>query len=333
MISIVTIFAVISTVSAGVFTENAAEQKSLWESFKKDFGKVYTTMEEETRRFGIFLDNLKVVDHRNAVEIRHGGNEVHGVTKFADISQAEFEIRYLTSDPSMKSASETADQIVTFNKAPDATLGLIDWAGKYTTAVKDQGYCGSCWAFSATEQIESDAIRTLKVTYVLSPAQITQCDATCFGCQGGFTERAYNYVKKTGGLETEANYPYTTKLYQGITGSCASVSTKYVIGISGYTTVSGESSMATYVQTVGPLSVCVDANNWNSYTSGIMTTCGTSVDHCVQAVGVDASSTGYWKVRNSWATSWGEAGFIRLKYGANTCAITNDATYTTVTNL
>ena len=86
--------------------------------------------------------------------------------------------------------------------------------------------------------------------------------------------------------------------------------------------------MASYVQSTGPLSVCVDANNWNSYTGGIMSVCGTSVDHCVQAVGVDASS--YWKVRNSWGTSWGESGFIRLKYGQNTCAITNDPTYATV---
>ena len=86
--------------------------------------------------------------------------------------------------------------------------------------------------------------------------------------------------------------------------------------------------MASYMQTTGPLSVCVDANNWNSYTGGILSVCGTSVDHCVQAVGVDTSS--YWKVRNSWGTGWGESGFIRLAYGKNTCAITNDPTYATV---
>ena len=71
-----------------------------------------------------------------------------------------------------------------------------------------------------------------------------------------------------------------------------------------------------------PLSVCLDANLFNSYTSGIMRVCGNSVDHCVQAVGVDTSS--YWLVRNSWGTSWGESGFIRLSYGSNTCDITND---------
>ena len=103
-----------------------------------------------------------------------------------------------------------------------------------------------------------------------------------------------------------------------------------MVTVTGYTTIKGEANMASYVQSTGPLSVCVDANNWNSYKSGIMTTCGKSVDHCVQAVGVDSASGGYWKVRNSWATSWGESGHIRLAYGANTCAITNDPTYVTV---
>jgi len=88
--------------------------------------------------------------------------------------------------------------------------------------------------------------------------------------------------------------------------------------------------MASYVQSTGPLSVCLDANTWNSYTGGIMSVCGQSVDHCVQAVGVDASTGGYWKVRNSWGTSWGESGYIRLAYGKNTCAITNDPTYASV---
>ena len=198
-----------------------------------------------------------------------------------------------------------------------------------------QGYCGSCWAFSATEQIESDTMRTLATTFILSPEQITQCDGAAFGCGGGWTESAYGYVKKAGGIETDADYPYTS--YQGITGTCKSTASKYVAGLTSFTTITGatvsdiETNMAAYVQTTGPLSVCLDANTWNSYTGGIMTVCGQSVDHCVQAVGVDASTGGYWKVRNSWGTSWGESGYIQLAYGQNTCDITNDATWTVTT--
>jgi C1A family cysteine protease len=168
----------------------------------------------------------------------------------------------------------------------------------------------------------------LGTSYRLSAEQITQCDSGSHGCNGGWTEKAFSYVTKAGGIETDTDYPYTS--YQGTTGSCHADAKKYVITVASYTKVSGESNMASYVQKTGPLSVCLDASSWNSYTGGIMKSCGKSVDHCVQAVGVDASTSGYWKVRNSWGTKWGESGFIRLAYGANTCAITNDPTYTKV---
>jgi len=318
---LVVALAVVASSSAVLFSEDHTHQKYLWESFKREHNKSYETMDEESRRFGIFLENLKTADNRNKEEVKSKGTAVHGITKFSDLSQAEFESRFLTADASMK----VKDTVAVEYGAPDAAAGLVDWSGKLTTPVKDQGYCGSCWAFSATEQIESDSMRTLGTSYVLSPEQITQCDTTSQGCNGGWTERAYSYVTKAGGIETDANYPYTS--YQGVTGSCKATASKYVIGVTSYTTVKGESSMASYVQKTGPLSVCLDASSWNSYTGGIMTKCGNNVDHCVQAVGVDASTGGYWKVRNSWGTSWGESGYIRLAYGANTCDITNDPTW------
>lgn len=159
---------------------------------------------------------------------------------------------------------------------------------------------------------------------MLSAEQITQCATLAFGCGGGWTETAYAYVKNNNGLVTEAVYPYTS--YQGTTGQCSVDTSQAVVGINGFTTVNGESDMASYVQSTGPLSVCIDASTWNAYTGGIVSDCGQSVNHCVQVVGVDVSG-GYWKVRNSWGSSWGESGYIRLAYGQNTCAITNDPTY------
>jgi len=144
-----------------------------------EHNKNYDTMEEENRRFNIFLENLKVADNRNRDELKAGGSAVHGITKFSDLSQAEFESRYLTADISMKSSNA---EVLNIESAPEASAGLVDWTGKFTTPVKDQGYCGSCWAFSATEQIESDSMRTLGTSYVLSPEQIVQCDSTSSGC-------------------------------------------------------------------------------------------------------------------------------------------------------
>jgi len=319
--SISILASLLAAVASGtLYTADEAQQKFMWESFKRDYNKQYATMEEEFTRFSNFVVNLKVADERNMQD-----TAVHGITKFSDLSQEEFASRYLKSNVAMRTGNIPVTEIT---EAPNASLGLVDWEGKLTTPVKDQGYCGSCWAFSATEQIESDAIRTLGATYLLSPEQITQCDSTSYGCDGGWTENAYNYVKKAGGLEKESDYPYTS--YQGVTGTCSAVSAKEVVTVTSYSTLKGEAAMATYMQTTGPLSVCVAAESWNLYKGGIMSTCRGTVDHCTQAVGVDASSTGYWKVRNSWGTSWGENGHIRLAYGANTCRITNDPTYATV---
>jgi len=307
--------------SSPLYTSDAAQQQYLFDSFKRSYGKTYATAEEDSRRFGIFIDNLKTADLRNAVE----KTDVHGVTMMSDLSHDEFRSRYLASDISQRVSNALPAKVAgTLN----TTLGAVDWSGVLTTPVKDQGYCGSCWAFSATEQIESDAMRMLGTTYILSPQQVTSCTSGGAGCNGGWTEKAYEYVMKKGGIETELNYPYTS--YEGKTGACKDDSSKFVVGVKNYFSVYGETNMATYVQNTGPLSVCLDAALWNTYRSGIMSTCGKSVDHCVQAVGVDTGVGGYWKVRNSWGMLWGENGYIRLAYGQNTCNIISDPTYSMV---
>jgi C1A family cysteine protease len=298
----------------------------MWVDFKRTYDKAYETPEEERMRREIFVSNLALIDERNVLEAHAGGSAMHGITQFMDLAPQEFADRYLTAKKTERSNATKAPRL------PELTQTISqDWTGTYTTAVKNQGYCGSCWAFSATEQIESDVMRTLGTTYTLSPAQIAQCDATAFGCGGGWTEHAYSYVSRAGGIETESNYPYPDSMfYTGTTGSCSSNSKDFVVTVDNYYSVSGESQMASYVGSTGPLSVCLDASSWSSYTGGILKVCGNSVDHCVQAVGVNTGSNGYWKVRNSWGTSWGESGYIRLAYGSNTCDITNDPTYTKV---
>ena len=174
-------------------------------------------------------------------------------------------------------------------------------------------------------------MRVFGTDYILSVEQTTQCTDYVIGggCGGGYTESAYKYIKDNGGLNTDDDYPYTTKTYEGITGECEVNERKDVMSLSSYTSIKGESNMASYVQSTGPLSVCVAAEVWNTYRGGIMTNCPGGVDHCVQAVGVDTGVNGYWKVRNSWGTRWGESGYIRLAYGDNTCKINDDPTWVT----
>merc|ERR1712217_807908 len=239
----------------------------------------------------------------------------------------------------------------------------IDWRfTKAVTPVKNQGQCGSCWAFSATEAIESQMILQTgsKYDFTLSPQQITSCTPNsgtygCLGCNGGFTEGAYEYVKSAPGLANGFYIPYEQSLTQtestkacptakvdAITGEYMQLSGSYA-QVSGYSyatppCTSGSCANQNWKQFAAaleqiPLSVCVNAGVWNDYTGGVLTSaaCGSmgadSQDHCVMAVGFNSTATTpYWIVRNSWATAWGDQGYIYLEMAKNTCGVADDAT-------
>jgi len=171
----------------------------------------------------------------------------------------------------------------------------------------------------------------LGVDYVLSTEQSVECAKPGYTCSvGGWPTDVYNYVKTVGGLETEAEYPYVS--YNGNVGVCEAKACKYVIGISGYTFVYGEAAMANYVLNTGPLSICLNADYFNTYKTGVLSVCGTdtSLTHCVQAVGIDTNPfNSYWIIRNQWGTGWGESGFIYIKYGSNLCNLDAYTTWTT----
>jgi C1A family cysteine protease len=325
--------AIIVVASAGkLYSENEKFNREAFDEFKTSFNKKYPSVEEELQRFKIFVANLVTVDARNELERLANGTAVHGITKFSDLSAEEFKARYLTliNPKENREKTLTTAKIHNVENPTVKATGMVDWTGVYTTPIKDQGYCGSCWAFSATEQIESESMRQLSTDYILSPEQIVQCDTVSSGCSGGWPTWAMDYVKSAGGIEQNSDYPYSS--YYGVTGTCSADASKNVIQVTDYTVITGssiESSMASHVQSTGPLSICVDASSWSSYTGGVMKVCGKSIDHAVQAVGVDVSD-GYWKVRNTWGTSWGESGYIYLSYGSNTCDLTYMPLYATV---
>jgi len=199
------------------------------------------------------------------------------------------------------------------------------------TPVKNQQQCGSCWAFSTVENIESMWCKKNSLdctTFTpLSVQEIVDCDTTDSGCSGGWPYDAYQFVISEGGLETDANYPYTAQ-----NGNCNFQANLVAVTISSWkyaTTNSDETTLQANLVGWGPLSVCVDAEPWQDYTGGVMMAadCGSSIDHCVQLVGYDMTqSTPFWIVRNSWGTDWGENGYIRLQYGQDTCAVADVAT-------
>ena len=173
-----------------------------------------------------------------------------------------------------------------------------DWTGNLTTAVKDQQQCGSCWAFSATEQIESMGIQTGKFgrEQTLSVQQIVACDKVDQGCNGGDTPTAYASVIKAKGIEDGKKYPYTAG--GGKNGKCLFKEHEPVvtnIAAFNYVGKTNETAMAAYVGQTAPLSICVDAESWQTYKSGLVgpKTCKTQLDHCVQVVGYDMTKVCY----------------------------------------
>jgi len=251
-----------------------------------------------------------------------------GVTVFSDLTQAEFSSRYLMHNISLPIAAKT-DKVW---RAPRRAVSLptsYDWRTKGgVTPVYNQGDCGSCWAFSATEAIESQWFLAGKANPIasLSMEQIVQCDTGDYGCSGGWPYNAYKYVISAGGIDSYSSYPYTSQ--DGVTGSCHFVAADILATISSWQYVTqsqNEQQMQQFTYSSGPPSVCVDASTWSSYNGGVITaaSCGTSIDHCVQIVGWDVvNGQNAWLVRNSWGTTWGPyGGYLYVEMGDDACGI------------
>jgi cathepsin F/cysteine peptidase B len=279
--------------------------------------KSYKSDAEFFYRFQVFQDNLKMIDELN----RKSDGAIYGVTVFSDITQEEFKELYL-----MKNLPPVEDiELLEIPENITAPLNF-DWRSKgAVSAVKNQGQCGSCWAFSAVENIESVWQIAGHPMALLSEQQVVDCDKDCHGCGGGWPYRAMNYVAQAGGADSESSYPYEAR-----NGACRFKPGSVVAKIRSYKKLpTSETAIRDALQTTSPFSICVDANRWSSYRSGVMrsTECGKSIDHCVQLIGFDSTATiPFWIVRNSWGTGWGMQGYIQLEMLKNTCAMAQEVT-------
>jgi C1A family cysteine protease len=297
------------------------ETAAHFEVFKAKYGKTYATEDEEARRMSVFADNIAYITKHNAGD----SSFTVGVNQFADMTAQEWaeERRKSTMAPN------SVRQEVTL---PAASQDSVDWRTKgAVTPVKNQGQCGSCWSFSTTGSTEGAlAISTGKLVS-FSEQQLMDCSVAegNQGCNGGLMDNAFKYIIKNGGIDTEADYPYTMK-----DGTCDKAkAAKHVGVITGYTDVpqDNEDQLAAAVAK-GPVSVAIEADQqaFQLYKSGVFdAACGTKLDHGVLVVGYTSD---YWIVKNSWGATWGSAGFINMKRGvskAGICGIASQPSYPT----
>ena len=307
--------------------------------FKDRFSKVYSNDEELDTRFDIFRYNMKAIVEHNSVVNQ---NFTLGINQFSDLTPEEFKALYINSGykPSVSVGAVVGSYgCKTYTSASSSsTPASLDWRQKNAvTSVKDQGQCGSCWTFSSTGASEGAwAIATGKLID-LSEQQLVDCATGVsygsHGCNGGQMEGADKYLIANGQCSL-ASYPYTAK-----DDKCKTCSPVARFSSCSDVKPNDQISLLNAVA-MGPVSVAIEADTryFQSYTGGILdaSTCGTTLDHGVLVVGYGIDNgKKYWNVKNSWSSTWGEQGYVRILRSDSTndagiCGIAMDPSFISV---
>jgi len=299
-------------------------------SWSQENGKSYSSKTEFERRLSIFNENLNRIDSLNA---KYSPRTSFGVNKFADMSKEEFNAQYL-SKTTLPRGANTLKQAKPRHTAAPAPESW-DWRTQnIVTGVKDQGQCGSCWSFSTTGNVEGQwALKTGKLVG-LAEQNLVDCDHECStydgeqscdaGCEGGLMWNAFQYILTNNGIDSEESYPYTAE-----DGTCSFNSKNVAATIRNWTMIStNETDMMNWCYQNGPISVAVDATEWQFYIAGVYwLPCTDSLDHGVLIVGYGTETDiideqmDFWIIKNSWSEDWGEDGYIRIERGDDKCGV------------
>jgi C1A family cysteine protease len=267
-----------------------------------------------------WISNHKFIEEINSKNFTYklGHNQFSGMdsTEFRDYLGLSF----VLLDDKITSITHTSEII---GKLPDS----VDWTSTgAVTSVKDQGQCGSCWSFSTTGALEGAYFNKYKISQSFSEQQLVDCDnrrngGKDMGCSGGLMDNAFSWISKKGGLCSENDYPYVSGNTKE-TGTCQT-SCKLVknSGISNFIDIlpSSDEEMMKALS-LNPVSIAIEADQreFQLYKSGVFTgKCGTKLDHGVLAVGYGyLEGEDFYLVKNSWSTTWGDKGYIKLGRGS-----------------
>lgn len=310
---------------------NDGDEWRQFTNFQERFSKRYETLAELESRFEIFRANLRNIILHN-LDLTQ--NFTMAINQFTDLTPQEFKDQYVGG---LKSEVGSYG-CKTFSSSASGAPASIDWRSKgAVTSVKDQGQCGSCWTFSATGAVEGAwAISTGKLVD-LSEQELVDCATGLsygsHGCNGGQMEGAFKYIIANGQCSL-ASYAYTAK--DGSCQKCSAVA--HISSCSDVKPNDQVSLKAAVAQQPVAIAIEADTRYFQSYSSGILTSssCGTNLDHGVLIVGYGTENgQDYWLVKNSWGTSWGDKGYVKIARSSSTndagiCGIAMDPSFPTV---
>ncbi|CAF0974312.1 unnamed protein product [Adineta steineri] len=328
LISIITIV-ILSSGCALAYNKTHNQQWKLW---KNKHRKNYSDAEELVRR-SVWENNLKMIEEHN-LQVDLGVHTYRlGMNQYGDLTVNEFVQKYSGVKGNMETKNSQVREVLVSNSnasLPDS----VDWRNQNVVEpVKDQGACGSCWAFSAAGAIESAYAIKTSTLVSLSEQQLVDCSRGDGngGCNGGFTDDAFVYVINAGGIETESSYPYKT-----VDQTCMFNATDISVKVCDFVQLASgdEAALQQAVATIGPISVSIDESHssFQFYQSGVYNepACSqTILTHAVLVIGYGTEGDlDYWLIKNSWGTSWGEQGYIKMTRNQNNqCAIATFANY------
>jgi C1A family cysteine protease len=298
-------------VNAGI---EDTQEWSHFMNFQERFSKKYNSIQEFELRFQIFRTNFREIITHN---LDRSQNFTMGVNQFTDLTADEFKKLYITG----LKADSGIYGCRTFASNDKNAPVAIDWRDKgVVTSVKDQGQCGSCWTFSATGAIESAWAISSGELVDLAEQQLVDCATGIkygsHGCNGGQMEGAFKYVIENGQCSLES-YPYAAT-----NGNCQKC-TPVVSVFSCYDIKANDQVSLKAAVGLQPVAIAIEADTryFQSYSGGILTStsCGTNLDHGVLITGYgEENGQKYWLVKNSWGTTWGENGYVKIARSEST---------------